>query len=181
LYQHDVAKAKALLAEAGYRGEPIIAQFTKSYYLYGDLAAQVVQQQWQACGLNLQLEQVEKYDFKRMNLVAWSNPMYYPDPMGAMDVHWSQNSTRAQQGLWKPTTPGWAEAFETARFSSDTAARKQAYRELLALDQEEAGWILLYEPHEVFGFREGVEIQIPVAYRPYEMTFRAGQVKVSDQ
>ncbi|MDO9524905.1 MAG: ABC transporter substrate-binding protein [Gemmobacter sp.] len=181
LQKHDIAKAKRLLAEADYKGEPIVAQFTQSYYLYGDLAAQVIQQQWQECGLNLQLEQIEQYDYDKLHIRAWSNPMYYPDPMGAMDVHWSPNSSFTRSGpMWQPTHPDWAPTFETARFGETVDARKDAYRKLLDLDQEEAGWILLYEPHEIFGFREGVEVRIPVAYRPYVLPLRAGQVTVSE-
>lgn len=179
--KYNVAEAKKLLAEAGYKGEPIVAQFTQSYYLYGDLAAQVIQQQWKECGLNLQLEQIEQYDYKRLNIRAWSNPMYYPDPMGAMDVHWSENSNYARTGMWKPSHPEWAATFETARFGSDVETRKNAYRKLLELDQQEAGWILLYEPHEIFGYRKGVEFKVPVAYRPYVMPLRAGQVTVSEK
>lgn len=179
--KHDVEEAKRLLAEAGYNGEPIIAQFTQSYYLYGDLAAQVIQQQWLECGLNLQLEQIEQYDYERLNIRAWSNPMYYPDPMGAMDVHWSENSNYARAGMWKPSHPEWAATFKAARFGTDTEERKKAYRKLLELDQDEAGWILLYEPHEIFAFRKGLEIRIPVAYRPYVLPLRAGQVSVSEE
>ncbi|MBD3786698.1 MAG: hypothetical protein IE922_06960 [Sphingomonadales bacterium] len=116
LIKHDPAEAKRLLAEAGYAGEPIIAQFTKSYYLYGDLAAQVIQQQWKDWGLNLQLQQIEKYDYEVLNTRAWSNPMYYPDPMGAMDTHWSDASWTSQDKLWQPQSPDWAPTYEAARY-----------------------------------------------------------------
>ncbi|MDO5604725.1 MAG: ABC transporter substrate-binding protein [Paracoccus sp. (in: a-proteobacteria)] len=174
----DVEKAKALLAEAGYSGAPIVAQFTQNYYLYGDLAAQVIQQQWQECGLNLQLQQVEKIDYEKSNIVAWSNPMYYPDPMGAMDVHWSGNSNYARRGTWKPAHPDWEKTFDTARFATDVDERREAYRHLLEIDQDEAGWILLYEPHEIYGMREDISFDIPVAYRPYVLPLRAGQITI---
>lgn len=180
LHTYDPDAARALLDEAGYDGEPIIAQFTQSYYLYGDLAAQVIQQQWAECGLNLQLEQIEQYDNDRLNIRPWSNPMYFPDPMGAMDVHWSSNSNHAQYGTWNPSHPEWDATFEAARFGGDVETRRNAYRHLLDLDQEEAGWLLMYEPHEIYGYREGLEFTLPIAYRPYVLPLRAGQASLAE-
>lgn len=174
----DVEKAKQLLADAGYKGEPIVAQFTQNYYLYGNLAAQVIQQQWQECGLNLELQQVETIDYKNANVVPWSNPMYYPDPMGAMDVHWSSNGNYARRGTWAPSHPEWAPTYEAARFGTDVETRKNAYRKLLEIEQDEAGWILLYEPHEIYAMRDDISFEIPIAYRPYVLPLRAGQIKV---
>ena len=174
----DVEKARQLLAEAGYDNEPIVAQFTQNYYLYGNLAAQVIQQQWQECGINLQLQQVETLDYEKANIIAWSNPMYYPDPMGAMDVHWSANSSYARRGTWKPSHPEWEATFDAARFGADVETRKAAYRKLLELDQLEAGWILLYEPHEIYAMREDISFEIPVAYRPYVLPLHAGQITI---
>ena len=180
LHPYDPERARALLAEADYDGAPIVAQFTQSYYLYGDLAAQVIQQQWAECGLNLQLEQIEQYDNDRLNIRAWSNPMYFPDPMGAMDVHWSSNSSVAQRGHWAPDHPEWDATFEAARFGADVETRRSAYRKLLDLDQEVAGWLLMYEPHEIYAYREGLEFELPVAYRPYVLPLRAGQASMAD-
>ena len=179
LIKYDPEEAKRLLAEAGYDGAPIVAQFTQTYYLYGDLAAQVMQQQWKECGLNLQLQQIEQYDYDALNTRAWSNPMYFPDPMGAMDVHWSDKSNFAQLGMWAPSHPEWKTTYEAARFGADTETRKTAYRKLLDLAEEESGWLLMYEPHEIYAMRDGVDYRIPTAYRPYVMPLRAGQVTVT--
>jgi peptide/nickel transport system substrate-binding protein len=179
LIKYDPSKAKKLLAAAGYNGQPIVAQFTKSYYLYGDLAAQVIQQQWKKCGLNLELQQIEKYDYQKLDIRAWSNPMYYPDPMGAMDTHWSKNSWTYSRNLWAPSHSERSKTYETARYGTSAADRKAAYRKLLDLAEEESGWILLYEPYEVYGMREGISFEIPVAMRPYVLPLRAGQITLN--
>lgn len=178
LIKHDPEQAKALLAEAGYKGEPIIAQFTKSYYLYGDLAAQVIQQQWKECGLNLELQQVEEYDNAALNIRSWSNPMYYPDPMGAMDTHWSSASWTFEDKLWQPQSPEWNATYEAARYGETPEVRKEAYRKLLDLAEIESGWILLYQPHELYGMREGLSFDIPTNDRPYVLPLRAGEIRV---
>ncbi|WP_273524173.1 ABC transporter substrate-binding protein [Rhodosalinus sediminis] len=179
--EHDPEQARALLEEAGYEGEEIIAQFPGSYYLYGDLAAQVVQQQWQDCGLNLKIEEVDNLDYERLNMRGWSNPMYYPDPMGAMDTHWSEKSWTAQRELWTPNdvNPEWQATYERARFSTDPAERQAAYRELLEMSEEISGWLLLYKPHELYAMREGISFDIPVAHRPYVLPLRAGEIEVA--
>lgn len=181
LIKFDPAEGMRLLAEAGYEGQPVLAQFPRSYYLYGDLAAQVIQQQWAECGVNLELQEVDEIDYEQMNVRAWSNPMYYPDPMGAMDTHWSDKSWVSSRGpLWSPSHPEWAGTYELARYSTDPAERKEAYGKLLELSEEESGWILLYEPHELYGMREGLSFEIPVAQRPYVLPLRAGEVTIGD-
>ena len=117
---------------------------------------QVVQQQWKECGLNLQIEAVEKLDYERLNMRGWSNPMYYPDPMGAMDTHWSNSSWTAQRGLWTPAaiSPEWDATYEAARFATDPAERRAAYQRLLELSEEISGGLLLYKPHELYAMRD---------------------------
>jgi peptide/nickel transport system substrate-binding protein len=180
LIEHDPAAARALLEEAGYDGAPIIAQFPGRYYLYGDLAAQVVQQQWKECGLNLVIEEVEDMDYARLNMRGWSNPMYYPDPMGAMDTHWSEKSWTAQRNLWTPSdvSDEWAPTYEQARFATDPQARREAYRRLLELSEDVSGWLLLYKPHELYAMRDDISFEIPIAHRPYVLPLRAGEIQL---
>ncbi|MEM0906854.1 MAG: ABC transporter substrate-binding protein [Pseudomonadota bacterium] len=182
LIKFDPEEGKRLLAEAGYNGEEIKAQFPRSYYLYGDLAAQVIQQQWADCGVKLTLEEVDEINYDEVNVRAWSNPMYYPDPMGAMDTHWSSRSWVAQRGerpMWQPSHPEWASTYETVRFAIDPAERKAAYEKLLNLAEEESGWLLMYEPHEIYGMKEGISFEIPVAQRPYVLPLRAGEIAIA--
>ncbi|MEO0542770.1 MAG: ABC transporter substrate-binding protein [Pseudomonadota bacterium] len=178
LVRYDPEEAKRLLEEAGYDGTPVLAQFPRSYYLYGDLAAQVIQQQWAECGINLELQEVDEINYDEMNVRAWSNPMYYPDPMGAMDTAWSDLSWVSTRGIWTPSHPEWAETYETVRFSTDVEERKAAYRKLLDLAELESGWILQYEPHELYAMRSGLSFEIPIAQRPYVLPFRAGEVTI---
>ena len=180
LIEFDPERGRALLEEAGYDGEPVLAQFPRSYYLYGDLAAQVIQQQWAECGVNLELQEVDEINYEEMNFRAWSNPMYYPDPFGAMDTHWSERSWVSSRNLWTPTHPEWAETYELVRYSTDVDERRAAYQRLLELAEIESGWILLYEPHELYGMREGLSFEIPVAQRPYVLPLRAGEVTIAE-
>ena len=181
-YRHDPEAAKALLKKAGYKGEPIEIVFFPEYYLYGDLGAQAVADMWKKVGINVKLKQSEAFfgsgDHTNVHMRPWSNPLYYPDPMGVFDTHWSPSSWVTQRGLWKPSNPEWKGTYEKARFATDAKERQAAYRKLLEMADAESGWIMLYQPYEGYAMREDLDWRIPTAQRPYELTFRAGQIAV---
>lgn len=181
-YRYDPNEAKALLKKAGYKGEPIEIVFFPEYYLYGDLGAQAVADMWKKVGINVKLKQSEAFfgtgDHTNVHMRPWSNPLYYPDPMGVFDTHWSPSSWVSQRGLWKPSNPNWKETYEKARFATDTTERVNAYKSLLEMADAESGWIMLYQPYEGYAMRDDIEWKIPTAQRPYELTFRAGDISV---
>ena len=180
LVRYDPEAAKRLVKESGYDGTPITLSYMATYYTYGDLAAQAVAEMWKAVGLTVRLQAVEGFNQTGTELMVrpWSNPMYYRDPMGAMDTHWSPRSWTVQRKWFTPeASPRWAPLYETARFATNPQERATAYRELLRVAEEElAGWILLYQPHESFAMRSDIQWQIPVGLRPYALAFRAGQI-----
>ncbi|MEO0975814.1 MAG: ABC transporter substrate-binding protein [Pseudomonadota bacterium] len=184
LIKYDPEEGRRLLAEAGYNGEEMVVSHAGNYYLYGDLAAQVIQQQWAECGLNLRLQEEDWATFHgsqphdSINFRTWSNPMYYPDPMGAMDTHWSPKSWASQRKLWTPSHPEWEATYEAARFETDLEKRRAAYQRLLEISEEESGWLLLYKPHELYAMREGISFDIPIAQRPYVIPLRGGEITV---
>jgi peptide/nickel transport system substrate-binding protein len=178
--KYDPERAKQLVKESGYKGEPVILTFLPHYYTYGSLAAQAIAEMWQKVGISVQLKSIDSYptDMKDIMIRIWSNPMYYPDPMGAYDTHWSKAGWPYRRGMFKPESPKWDALYEKARFSTDVKERRQAYTELLQIAQDESGYILLYQPYESFAMRSDIEWKIPTNMRPYALTFRAGQIKV---
>lgn len=186
LIKFDPAEGRRLLAEAGYNGEEMVVSHPGNYYLYGDLAAQVIQQQWANCGIKLRLIEEDWATYKKgkphkdTNFRAWSNPMYYPDPMGAMDTHWSPKSWAAKDNLWTPSHPEWSKTYEIARFATDVNERREAYKKLLELSEEESGWLLLYKPHELYAMRDDISFEIPIAQRPYVIPLRGGEIKIGN-
>ena len=182
--KYDPEQAKKLVAEANYDGEPI-EFWVNDYYLQMPLALQAMKQMWEAIGLNIKIIQASWDAFgpfdewcKNVMAMPWSNPMYYPHPMGGFDTSWSKSSWVYDIGCFYPENPKWDETYDTARFSTDGAARKKAYRELLLMSQDEAGFMLLYQPYEAYGMRSDIEWKEPLGLRPYSLTFRAGQIKV---
>jgi len=179
-YRYDPKAAQALLKKAGYKNEQVTITFFPEYYLYGNYAAVAVADMWKKLGINVKIQQSEpafsNADHTKVMIQPWSNPLYYPDPMGVFDTHWSADSWVTKKGLWKPDLPEWKATYEKARFSTDAAERQAAYRKLLEMSQALSGWIVLYQPYESFAMNENIDWRIPTAQRPYELTFRAGQI-----
>lgn len=180
LITHDPARARALLREANYDGTPIQLPFLATYYTHNDLAAQAMKEMWEAVGFRVQLQGLEDItDNAAVMLRPWSNPMYYPDPMGAFDTHWSEAGWPFRQNLWQPRNPAWKDVYARARFSLNVAERAAAYRQLMEISEAEHGWILLYQPNENFAMRRDLEWAVPPGMRPYTLTFRAGQIRAA--
>ncbi len=179
-YRYDPKAAQALLKKVGYKNEQVTIPFFPEYYLYGNYAAVAVADMWKKLGINVKIQQSEpafsNADHTKVMIQPWSNPLYYPDPMGVFDTHWSAESWVTKKGLWKPDLPQWTSTYDKARFSTDLNERRAAYRKLLEMGQELSGWIVLYQPYESFAMNENIEWRIPTAQRPYELTFRAGQI-----
>jgi peptide/nickel transport system substrate-binding protein len=178
----DPEKARQLVKESGYDGTPVLLTLVQHYYTYGDHAAQAIAEMWQKVGINVKIQYIDSFpsDLQKGGIMIrpWSNPMYYPDPMGAYDTHWSKDGWPYQKDMFKPAHPKWNELYEKARFSLDVKERREAYTELNRIAQDESGYILLYQPYESFAMRSDIEWKIPPNLRPYDLTFRAGHIKV---
>ncbi|WP_421725059.1 ABC transporter substrate-binding protein [Bauldia sp.] len=181
---YDVDKARALLAESNYNGETIEMPVFPYYYLYGPLAAQAIAEMWQEIGVNAELKSIAPGSLtvdvdSEIAVRQWSNPMYYNDIMGGMDTSWSDTSWVTQRGFFDPTVdPRWKDLYQSARFSLDQDERKAAYQELMAVGEEMAGWILLYQPADSYAMKDCIEYQVPSALRPLMLALRAGQINV---
>jgi len=174
---YDLEKAKRLIAESDYNGEEIEIYNTTNYYTYADLAAQAVIEMWKEIGVNGKLVQVDKMPetYDEVEMRTWSNPLYYNDPMGVMDLHWTDKMWPYTGGMFAPSQE-FLDQLEIARYSMDLEKRVAAYRKLLELGREETPYILLYKPYEAYAMRNGLQWQVGKNYRPYTLLLRAGEV-----
>ena len=180
LIKYDPERARQLVKESGYDGTPIVVAYRPYYYTQGNLVVQATAEMWEKVGLRVKLQAVDGYttDMTGINVRPWSNDLSFPDPMGCFDTHWSHTDWPVRYKMFKgPEHPKWNMLYEKARFSTDVKERREAYRELLTIAEKEvAGWILLYQPYEAFAMRSDIEWKIPNMYRPYLLSFRAGQI-----
>ncbi len=109
---YDPERARALLAEAGYDGEPISYRYLQDYYTSEVDTAQILAEMWRQVGLNVELELVENWGqiedvAEGRGIFNWSNTASYPDPLGQ---------------IWRLYGPnGWFQVngtYESAEFNS---------------------------------------------------------------
>lgn len=178
-FEYDPEQAKALLAEAGYDGSPIRYDTDPVYYTNGLLAAQAIKEMWQAVGVPMELNVDTKWtgDDPTMEARNWSNPMYFADPAGSFGTMWSPTGARVTGGSWAPNE-AYTEMWERFRYSTDVETRKAAYAEIMAYVKQEAPFLVLYQPFESYGLRQGVEWKPLAGHIPYVLDFRAGSITV---
>lgn len=180
---YDPERARALLAEAGYDGQTIELRLVSNYYVNLDRAVQIMEQQWQDVGLNVDLVRVENwsqigsadertaYDgyFVSLNLE-------YIDPVYELVDNWA--NTNATRGRVWDAPSAYYDYAETLATSFDHDERMAAYQAMYEIWTEETPAIFLYRPLEVWGVREGVDW---INYGMYWMDFRAGAITVDAQ
>ena len=178
-FSYDPERAKALLVEAGYDGSPIRFDTDPVYYTNGLLAAQAIKEMWAAVGVPMDLHVDPKWtgDDADMEARNWSNPMYFADPAGSFGTMWSPTGARITGGSWKPNE-AYTEMWERFRYSTDIATRKAAYAEIMAYVKQEAPFLVLYQPYESYGLRQGVNWKPLAGHIPYVLDFRAGSIAV---
>jgi peptide/nickel transport system substrate-binding protein len=174
----DLAKAKRLLAEAGYKGEPIqYRALGYNYYTNQVPVSQVVAEMWRAAGLNVQIETRENWTqvlekSPGRGIRDWSNSAPYNDPVASMV---SQHCPRGQQqqiGEW--ANEEFNNLCTVLESSGDTAARQAAFRRMLQIiEVEDPGYILLYQTTLLYAKRK----DIAWTFSPLQsMDFRAGNL-----
>lgn len=176
---YDPDEARRLVEESGYDGTTIVVANRADYYVNMDLALQAIIEMWREVGVNaelLQVPDVNDIDDPELMIRTWSNPLYYPDPMGLIDASWSDTIWVSTRGMWQPQNEEWFTNFETARFSPDVEERKEAIRNLNLIAEEEAGFSLLYVPHEYMAVSDHLDYTIPKNYRAYTIGLRAGEI-----
>jgi peptide/nickel transport system substrate-binding protein len=162
-------RARDLLKEAGYKGEPITYRTMPNYYTAALDAAQIIIEMWKAVGVNAQLRVVES--FAQMQAAGQqvgntSNSSRFPDPLGALWISWGPNSEFQR-------SKAFAEA-DAAQFNTvgrqlegetDPGHRKALFGQLLDAYEDACPSTILYQPFETYGVRK------KVAWQPYSFFF----------
>jgi len=154
----DVALAKKLLAESGYKGEPIPFQYPNNRWAFADQVAQAVGNYLKAVGLNVQLQPMEFSAFFPL-WIGDKLPALYMFSLGItiMDADLILNleyESGVSHGYWRS-----AEVDALAkqqRAEKDPEKRKQIMSRIWKLSQEAAPYFPLYSEVQAYGVREGV-------------------------
>jgi peptide/nickel transport system substrate-binding protein len=176
----DPEKAKQLLAEAGYAGQPIVYRTLPNYYTGAMAAAEILIEMWKAVGINAQLQVVENFDQMAdgMQIGNTSNSIRIPDPLGSLWVSWGPNASPQVSKQWLPESAAkFNEAGRKLEGETDPAKRKALFETMLTEFETEAPATILYQPLESYGVKKNIKWQPYTFYymdlRPYNLQFTA--------
>ena len=158
-FKYDPAKAKALLGEAGYKGERIGYRIIANYYARGGEAAQILLEMWKKVGLNVELEFVENFQQVRgkgMQIYPWSNTYRLPDPSGGLLISWGPTSQTASTWKHFNPTPAYTETVSRITGGTTMEERRAAFAKALDIIEDEMPMTMLYNPIAVFASKKSI-------------------------
>ncbi|CAN1558727.1 DdpA ABC-type dipeptide transport system, periplasmic component [Rhabdaerophilaceae bacterium] len=145
----DVAEARRLLREAGYKGEPIPYRCLNNYYTNQTATAQILTDGWRNAGINVQFQMVENWGQitggapETRGIHDWSAAAVVPDPSIQMSGTWGKAGATWIRGQYRNEEFGTlAEELET---SLDRPRRKIVWRRMLEIiEKDDPGYTVLH-------------------------------------
>ena len=177
LYKYDVAKAKALLAEAGF------AQGfeTQIYALSGSAddsnTLAIVQQMWGQVGVKLRIDQVDsatrtaryREENYSMRTSAWTNDISDPSEIASYFAYYP--NIHALHSQWQDARCD--ELYTKSQEETDLKARAAEYKEMQDRYAASAPIVFLYETPYPVAFRKNAKgfVQIPLGNNIFESAY----------
>lgn len=157
-YPVDVAKAKALLQQAGYTGAPITFWTPNGRYLKDKEAAQAIAEQLTQVGINVKLQVGEWGTLLDLVKSGKVDGMYF----------WGRSDTTLDGSMlrdWFHTGSTWVtysdkkidDAIDKALPIVNPDQRRQAFSELQAQIQEQAPWLFLWSQLDIYGVNKHLQ------------------------
>ena len=157
-YTHDLAAAKTLLKEAGYKGEPLVMLANKRYPQSFD-AAVVSQQMLQAAGINVQIEvlewatQLDRYSKGNYQLQAFPYSARL-DPALSFESVTGPKATQPRE-VWD--NPEAQALLDKSMVVSDKAERQKLFDELHQRFIADVPMVMLYNGIDAGAFGKRVK------------------------
>ena len=155
---YDVALAKKLLDEAGYKGEKILFQYPNNRWAFADQVAQAVGNYLKVAGLNVELQPMEFSAFfplwtgdKLSALYMFSLGITIMDADLILNLEYESG---VSHGYWR--SPEVDALAKQQRASADPEKRKEILAKIWKLSQEAAPYFPLYSEIQAYGVRDGV-------------------------
>ena len=170
---YDLAKAKALLKEAGYKGEPIPYRLLSNYYTNQVATAQVLVEMWRQAGLNVQIEMKENwqqiFDGNGQRAVRdWSNSAGFNDPISSIVAQHGPQGQQQQVGEW--TNEEMNNLSAAMEVETDMAKRRAMFRRMLEIcEREDPAYTVLHQNATFTAKRKDIRWQ---ASPSFAMEFR---------
>lgn len=171
---YDLGKAKALLKEANYKGDPIPYRLLNNYYTNQVSTAQVLVEMWRAAGLNVQIEMKENwqqvFDTNSPRAVRdWSNSAGFNDPISSIVVQHGPQGQQQQVGEW--TNEEMNKLSVAMEVETDMAKRRAMFKRMLEIcEREDPAYTVLHQNATFTAKRKDIKWK---ASPSFAMEFRA--------
>jgi peptide/nickel transport system substrate-binding protein len=145
----DLAEARRLMREAGYRGEPIPYRALNNYYTNQTATAQILTEGWRAAGINVQLQMVENWGqiqarTPQRGIRDWSQTASLQDPVAQMVPNFGRAGGAWTGGEWQNEEFG--RLGEELQTSVDRPRRREVWRRMLEIvEREDPGYTVLHQ------------------------------------
>ena len=147
--KYDVALAKKLLTEAGYKGEVIHFRGLNNYYTNQTQTDQIMLEMWRSAGLNVQMSMKENWAqiFEKgatRGVRGWSNSAPFSDPVSSLVNQHGPNGQQQQTGEW--TNVEFNKLSDTLSTSVDPVERQQTFKRMLEIaEREDPAYTVLHQ------------------------------------
>lgn len=162
--KYDLALAKKLVQEAGYKGEPIVFRVLSNYYTNQVSTAQINIESFRQIGLNVQMEMKENWQqiFNKESgprmVRDWSNSAPFPDPVSSIVNQHCQNGQQQQVGEW--SNEEFNALCTKLETSTDTAVRRATFRRMLEIaEREDPAYTVMHQSAIFYGKPKNIHWQ----------------------
>jgi peptide/nickel transport system substrate-binding protein len=173
-YPYDPAKAKALLAEAGYSGQELTMHAGFGTMVSDKQLLETIADMWSQVGVKAKVEMMEMARRQKMNNDRSTPPngMLLGNPQSTLlDIDgclWRIFHPNGFNGkYWVGSQPGnrFHDIMEQARYSLDQKKRKELYTEATRIVHEEKPWIELFQEVVIYGVSKRVNFKPRADFR----------------
>jgi peptide/nickel transport system substrate-binding protein len=173
-YAYDPAKAKALLAEAGYAGQELTMHAGFGTMVNDKQLLETIADMWSQVGVKAKVEMMEMARRQKMNNDRSTPPngMLLGNPQSTLlDIDgclWRIFHPNGFNGkYWVGSQPGhrFHDIMEQGRYSLDQKKRKDLYVEATRIIHEEKPWIELFQEVVIYGVSKRVSFKPRADFR----------------
>ena len=145
----DIARARQLVKDAGYKGDPIPYRLLNNYYTNQVSTAQILVESWKQAGLNVEITMKENWAqvFEKnggRGTRDWSNSATFNGPVSSIVAQHGPNGEQQQYGEW--TNEEMNRLSVDMQTSTDRAQRRAMFQRMLMIcEREDPAYTVLHQ------------------------------------
>ncbi len=172
---YDPARARQLLRDAGYKGDPIPYRLLNNYYVNQVPTSQVLVEMWKQVGVNVAIEMKETFVQLRdrsqpRGVRDWSSGATLSDPIGSMVSNFGPNG--AAQQAREYANEEFTRLSVILETSADRPLRRRAFARMLEIaERDDPAYIMLHQAATFTAKRRDIKWK---AMPAFQMDFSPG-------